>query len=548
MRLSYLAATLILIVFSAVVVSGVFVPIYADEVSTKMTQATVFANSGRMLTAIPQCIPDLTMPIPVSWYPAAAIYQLLYNGLSPLMIRVSGVVMALLYVSTTALGLKRVLSGQLPCRQILAGFAAVLGLGVVPLTLVLSRSEQWLLLLLTYFVFFSLYYRTRVLSGGASVLQALIFITCTSIFYYSHPKAVFFSPVVVLSGWVAFRGNGILRLAVVAFTVFCSAQSVMAAKELFSCENAPILSASLASHTVKVSSLLSQPATLLNLFYIYLTTFPAKAIQYATFRSQYFSLWLPGLAPGEELGRLAVYANWFISGVIYSLIVLGFILPLIATGRALLRRESSSFHLLLIALWTSLVAHLACYVNWNFYASVLAVGVLCLLVGLSLLDIPRTKYLDFSGRLLLLFICFGFLLSAFVHFTVLVPQLIDALGGSSELGISGQPNSVPTFRYQEQRDKIRKFSTSCGLKGDDSHRLAVDDLTYFAFDRLREPMHLAYISEKGSGQDIKGSDFPEFLKKMGSPGVIGRCSLFPDVVRQDASSQDGFCCIRYLPR
>ena len=102
---------MVVLVFVALIVSGLLVPIYADEVSTKMTQATVFLNDGRMLTAIPQCLPELTMRIPASWYPAAAIYQLIFRDLNPLMIRVSGVIFAVLFVFVAALGLRRVVQG-----------------------------------------------------------------------------------------------------------------------------------------------------------------------------------------------------------------------------------------------------------------------------------------------------------------------------------------------------------------------------------------------------------------------------------------------------
>lgn len=106
----------------ALIVSGLLVPIYADEVSTKMTQATAFHHDGRMLTAIPQCLPEMTMPIPASWYPGAAVYQLLYSNLSPLMIRGSGVVIALMFVMAAALGLRHVRPASIPYWPMLAGF------------------------------------------------------------------------------------------------------------------------------------------------------------------------------------------------------------------------------------------------------------------------------------------------------------------------------------------------------------------------------------------------------------------------------------------
>ena len=537
--LSNLAAATVVLLFVALIVSGLLVPIYADEVSTKMTQATVFLNDGRMLTAIPQCLPELTMRIPASWYPAAAIYQLIFRDLNPLVIRVSGVIFALLFVLVAALGLRRVVPGNLPYWPLLAGFVAALGLGVLPFTLVLSRSEQWFLLLLTYFVFFPLLnQKAGVFFSG---LHALVFVTCTSLLFYTHPKAAFFSPVVIVSGWIAFRGRSWLQVLTVAFAIVCLAQSVLAAKELFNCENAPIIAAAFSKQTSSLSALVVQPVGLMLELGGNLLTFPKKVIDHSVFQVAYQSFWLPSVPVGDALDGLGRLVNPLIAGCLLLVIALGLTLPPVAFVFARIRGSLGDLHFLTGILWFSLVAHLAIYRTWNFYGGILVIGILILLIALSLGGIPWSKHWRKAGTGVLISLCGVFLLSALVLVTSVIPRLMNG-EEARDFGVPGQPLSVPTFTYPAQREKIRRFASSCGLEGDSARRLVVDDLTYFAFDGLREPMHLVYISESGMGPDIKGGDLIAFLNRMASPGVIAQCTFLPPAVRQYALEDGNLCC------
>lgn len=544
-RLSHLVTTVSLVAFSALLAFGLQVPIYADEVSTKMTQATVFTNGGRMLTAIPQCFPSLTTSIPVSWYPAAAIYQTIYNGLDPLMIRISGVIIAMLYVLTTALGLKRVVSEHLPFEYVLTGFVAVLGLGVLPLTLILSRSEQWLLLLLTYFIFVPLIFQVANFQRLISTFHVVIFITCTSLFYYIHPKAAFFFPVVIVSGWITFRTNRILQVVTSAFAIFCIVQSVVAAKELFSCPDAPILAAAFSKQTTSLSNLLQQPGEVLLELASNLISFPMKVIRHLIFQPAYQSHWLPSVSMGNPAVVLVRVVNVLIASSILLVIGMGLLFPPMAIANACISRFASHIHVLVGALWVSVVCHLVIYRSWHFYTGVLLVGIFLLLVALSLPAIPWSGRSKKIGKCIISGLATVFLLSALTLFISFAARFY---GKSSEhqIGVSGQPLSVPTFSFFTQRDLIRSFSQSCGITGDRSKRLVVDDLTYFAFDALREPIHLVYVSDSGMGADIKGAELIDFLNKLGSPGIVAQCTFMPEAVRKIAREEGNLCCIKLL--
>ena len=105
---------------------------------------------------------------------------------------------------------------------------AIVGLGVLPLTLILARPEQWLLLILTCFL---------ALAAGADRLLSkrrfwkpavllAVFLLLTSLLNYAHPKALFFLPFVLVAAVCIFglQRKWLLGLAL-AFSVFSAYQT-----------------------------------------------------------------------------------------------------------------------------------------------------------------------------------------------------------------------------------------------------------------------------------------------------------------------------------
>ena len=266
-------------------------------------------------------------------------------------------------------------------------------------------------------------------------------------------------------------------------------------------------------------------------------------IDHSVFQAAYQSYWLPSVPVGDGLGGLVRLVNPLIAGCLLLVIALGLALPPMAFVFARIRGSLGDLHFLTGILWFSLVAHLAIYRTWNFYGGILVIGILIMLIALSLGSIPWSKHWRKAGTGVLVSLCTVFLLSALVLVTSVMPRLMNG-GEAHDFGVPGQPLSVPTFTYPAQRERIRSFASSCGLEGDGAKRLVVDDLTYFAFDGLREPMHLVYISESGMGPDIKGSDLIAFLNKMASPGVIAQCTFLPPAVRQYAMEDGNLCCVK----
>jgi hypothetical protein len=149
------------------------------------------------------------------------------------------------------------------------------------------------------------------------------------------------------------------------------------------------------------------------------------------------------------------------------------------------------------------------------------------------------------GAVALIFFYSTFLLSAIVLVSTILLPLMSGKK-THEFGVLGQQLSVPTFTFPDQRKKIRSFASSCNLSPDSSRRIVIDDLTYFAFDNLKEPIHLVYVGPYGMGGDIKDGELIPMLRRLGSPGAIAQCAFFPiEFKNNGALSFENLCCIKF---
>ncbi len=137
---------MVISVFFAVISAGILVPVYADEVAVRIMRSTFFSEQGRILTLMPQCGSDLGLAVPWSWFPAAIATSLLVSNLPLFGIRVAGLATAVLWIASLAIVVRILVHNRGQQLPWLSAMLTILGVGVLPLTLVLARSEQWLLL------------------------------------------------------------------------------------------------------------------------------------------------------------------------------------------------------------------------------------------------------------------------------------------------------------------------------------------------------------------------------------------------------------------
>jgi len=535
-----------LVVFSLVISLGLglFVPLYTDEVATKFVQARFFAEEGKMLSLFPQCASGFILDTPISWYPAALIYSFLYSNLGPLGIRVAGVTTAFIWLGLLSYWAVMTIPGRQDRIRLLAAIAAVLGLGVLPFTLVLARAEQWLVLLLTIYCMFPAFAERafRPETRWRALIWLIVFCIVTSLFYYTHAKAVFFLPVVIVSaGYFFGRRHKLLLGFAVIFAVLCAYQSVQVAKAVIRCEGAPILSGILASQTANLSMLRESPKIVLLDGVDNLVSAPEKIIAHVIFQKDYQSGWLPP-SDGGELSSLAKLANLGIKVVLQVIFWLAVMIPPIGIIFAIRRKTRGYGKYLIAALWLAFVGHLTIYRVWNFYGGALAITLMVMLLALC-----AALFFEFKGkRLVGKWSLTTILTLSLLSFAVLIfqvsPKLVVLATSITDV-LPGQPLSVKTLNFGSRREKLRLLAKTCDIQGDGAKRLVVDDLTYFAFENLRQPLHLIYLYDGGFGADIGGEKIRSFLSGMGSAGIIAQCTYISPAFNKVVVREGSFCCV-----
>ncbi|TXC88856.1 hypothetical protein [Paraburkholderia azotifigens] len=535
----------VLCVWVAIIATAILVPLYSDEIATKMMQAAAITNGWKFNTLYPECHSDFLLNIPLSMRPAAFAYEMLYAKATPLGIRIISVVTALCCGALLALAVRWVFSHRRLYLPAMAVVAAITGLGVLPLTLGLARAEQWLVLLLTLFVLFPALVERIARPGQRARRLACLIVFCfaASFFFYSHPKAVFFFPVVIVSACFSFRSRNIALCTVaVVFVLACTVQSVSFSSGATKCEDAPILSGLLASQTTALGMLAKSPTTFVHELFTNLTSAPYAINAYLTFQENYQSDWLPSMNSIAGVPWIAL-TNVGIKAALALAIWLAVLIPPISVVVALLRRIAGYRAALIATLWIGLLGHLMLYKVWTFYGGSLVVPLAALLMLLCA-GVPRWDsrcQMWAAGILAPLFVVF--LTSALVFFTTVVPRLVTTVHPVG-IGLPNQALSIPTFKFAEQREQVRKFARKCGLEADGARRLVVDNTTYFAFDGLREPLHLAYLNEGNYGADFKGDRMGNLLLKIGVKGIIGQCTFLAPHFEAEALKDGNLCCLK----
>lgn len=546
MRLSKGIELLVIAAFVAILMIGLLVPIYADEVAFRMMRAGFFSEGQRVLTLLPQCHPDLALPIPLSMFPAAFSVSLIVSGLPPIGVRIAGLSTAFVWVCLLALLIRFLLIERQSQSSWLSGILAILGLGVLPLTLILARSEQWLLVLITLFVVFPL--ATARLGQSrfdwSQVGLLAVFCMAVSLAFYAHPKALFFLPLFAVSAYCSFHGKSRLAFWIATVFLFWSAfQAFKFAQDSIACPDAPVFGAYMASQTTKLSMLFVAPVATLSELWGNLWAAPHAIIKHLLFKPAYQSAWLPP-APVSEIGYLSRLVSLAISNVLWLVIWVAVLLPLVTAGLLFKRRDLGHLFFISLALWVGLVGHLAIYKAWNFYGGALVLGLAVLQILLSAVQVHWAEGVGGIWNWLRAGLALVLIGSAVVLATEIVPEMYRAID-SEQVGLKNQPISVPAFGFSDQRTKIREFAAGCSIHGDGARRLVVDDLTYFAFDNLREPLHLVYFYEGGFGVDVKGEPTIRMLERLEVEGIVAQCTFMPAMLMKQARKEGNLCCVKF---
>jgi hypothetical protein len=521
---------------------ALLVPLYSDEIAMQMARSRFFVEGGHLLNLLPQCR-DLSLSVPLSWYPGAAVNAVLYAGAGELGLRFRGIALYLVWLSILWTWAGRHPQTLLPRLSFQTFVLSLNLLGVVPLVLILARSEQLMVIALAAYCLMPLHGAvTRHDHLAMRWFKAVMFLILSSVFLLAHPKALFFAPVILVSCALVFRKGGWPWMAMLPIVGFMILQTFQHAQTIGQCANAPVVSQMLAQQTLDFRLLFSQPMNFVESALRNLVLAPGAVLDRVPVTTSFQSNWLPSIDAPEFapvlLGFGKILKASLAAGGVF---LVAFVLVRAASD--LKRRELSAESLLGLALLMSLLVHASIYSVsiWHFYTPGLIVPALILLLMLAVRGSVVTAPWMRAGATAVA--CYGWglaLVSTAALAGLIAPELVR-LAKADGYVISGQPLSTPVFLSADRRSDLRALAAQCGIHDGDP-RLVVDGSGYFAFPRGRQPINVLYVSSYAFGADI-GKQLPAFLKKIDSSGVIARCEYLPADLIGKAAAAGSMCCL-----
>jgi len=533
---------LMLLLFSLVLLSGLYLPLYSDEVMTKLSMARFFFENGHRVSFFPQCTATLGHTIAWVFYPAAGLLSAVYGYLEPLGMRISGVVLAFVWFALLALWCRRQEPQQWVGRfSFLVTFGA---LGVVPYLWVMSRPEHFMMLPVLALAIIALY-RPGAGQYLKQVTAVTLLVVLTSTFFFTHPKSVFFAPFVLVAVWGATRDCAwFVRGGMLVYVLLLVLQALRDASLLGACQDAPAVQALLALNILRPGLLFESPLEFVlkvgsNVLYF----FP-RVVQHLMFRPEFQSGWLPPMAHVPSLLKVV---NLAVAFAVCAFIAITHMLAGIGVLSALRRRRLSVPLLLAALLAAGDLLNVMLYNLQNFYAAIqyipISMVILALLFQSSEKDWIGTSLRKCESRVA----CGVSALSvvSLVALMVLVTPNVVRNAESPSASVPGQPLSIPVFGAKAHLDSIRELGRQCHIPEQSASSVVVDHMTYFAYKRDLNPIHVHYVSEDVYGADLKGRLLP-FLKGLHSPGLITRCEWVPASMRsRQVRNSFDYCCVDF---
>lgn len=529
------------IVLICALLSGIFLPIYSDEVVTKFKIARFFLEEGKMLSFYPQCTTTVGHDVALVFYPAAILISAIYAYLDPLGLRISGIALALIWFALLAYWCFRQSKDRWIGRfTLLSAFAS---LGVLPYLWVMARPEQFMLLPIIIFCVAAMYparNRGRWQQTGTAIILAML----GSVFFYAHSKSIFFTPFFLVAAWISTRTfHPLVRTALTIYMIALSVQALRNSSLLGECTDAPAIQALLNANSLMPSQLFNNPNTFFGLIWENTIQFPQRLLKHLTFSPVFQSGWLPPLTD-EKL--LTPWVNPLIHYALLILVIGSHLLALGASLRSLIQRKFSDAIMLAGALAAADFINIMLFNLQNFYAGIQYVPISIIILTILLpITLDSSKYLALKICTKVTYACVvGLsLISLFILFYLITPTLIKN-SNYENASIPGQPLSIPLIGVEKHLKSIKELGERCHIPESNAEHIVIDHMTYFYYMKNKAPAHVLYISEEGYGGDLTGGRLLPFLKQQNSPGIITRCDWMPADFRSNELKNDrDYCCV-----
>jgi hypothetical protein len=413
---------------------------------------------------------------------------------------------------------------------------ALMGMGVLPIMLVMSRPDQAVLIAITSALFVAVVAAQRPEEiGWRAWLWPILIAVFALVAVAFHLKGILFAPLILVCIYFSGKRRKTPRFAAALLFTVLAAQGAQYWVERFRCPDDPVLAEKLAKQNI-ASALATEGDWGTVTMTALMGANPNNYLMIAEARKLPMSAWLPRNQIDDETSLIrftAMGLAWNCA----SLIALSCLI------RALLLRWRERRIDLAVAVpvalaGTAMVWGISQRVR-NDYEIMTVLPMLALFCVFSLAAVPwtphRTKQLGLCAALIAMLSLLGQADIIWRYF----PSLRSA---ASHAGfIDKQPFSVSAYGFSSIRGKILETARLChiGSTGQAQHPL-VDDLTYFAMADSWQPFHRFGVLESWNGSI---TDPVAYLRAKGSEGMIVGCRNLSPVLRHQAIQNGVFCCI-----
>lgn len=529
------------VVFASFLLSvllGVLLPIYTDEVGWRMQlRAGMDGGIDRMISDI--CGPNTNAAPPLFMMPFRHVSAWLNLAFpDPLYVRMIGVGCAIIWAF-----LLRALIGRIAAdasqRNLLRTLAfALLGMGVLPLMLVMSRPDQIVLLAMTGAIYAAVVAARRTAPGALATWLWPLAIAAFGVIAISfHLKGVLIAPLVLVCIFLSGKGRRSLTPRLLAMLLFAgvAAQGAHYWVERFRCPDDPVLAERLAKQNI-ASALLTggdwRKVTMTAL----IGANPNNYIMLAEARKYPMSDWLPR----GQIDNPASIARFIVMGLAWNgaTVIAMFCLILGLRQRWRERRIDLATAVPVALAGLAMVWGISQRAR-NDYEIMIALPMLALFCVFSMTAVPWT-----AKRSKLLGLCIAIIaLGSLVGQADIARRYYPLLRAAADHTgyVFRQPYSVSAYGFGSVRQTILETAKLCGIgsKGR-AQRPLLDDITYFAMVDSWRPFHRFGVLETWNGS-IK--DPVAYLRSRGSEGMVVDCRALSPKLRAQAIRNGQYCCI-----
>ena len=532
------------------VLTGLFVPVHTDETGWRFQERASIDGVDSMFNDL--CGPNTLAHVPWLLMPVRAFSAAVNQSLAdPIFLRIEGIACALAWAGLAWLLTARLASDKAVRASLRTILFALLGLGVLPFILVLSRPEQPVILTLTLSILITIWPAQRFSPPATAALKCAAIVILAGIATSYHMKGVAYSPVFAACLLFCASGRSTLpqRILGLALLGVITAVSMQYWVHRFQCSGDPVLAAKLAQNNVAI--ILSNGGSITSLF--------GQMIEWSNpfnylwlMVAQNGDVWLP-----DNMFRIVDHPvfcsvevalwGWVL---VWSTMELGRFL-----GRERLKAFAEPRAPIALALIACLLVWGASQVHRGFYEAGHYLPMLAVFCTLCLtLPNPepanpepanpepaapeqgqREQWLGATARLCLLVM----LPSALMVVAMSLRPMMAA--GSKPGYIPGLPISVSAFGYDKIRTDIGFAMTKAGMDPAGRYnRLLIDDVTYLALQRNTFPLHRLGVLSEWNGQI---TDPVRFLMSRHSDGVVVGCQFLPKRMLDVAARSGEVCAI-----